>query len=192
MKKRSQKSEVRSQYCFNSDSPVTGGLNKKIVAALLIFLLTGCGYHVAGKGGGDIPGGIKTVSVPFFANKTSKPEIESVISTHFVDELVKTGLVEVVKGGEGTLKGTIREYKVEPIAFDQDDLVTKYRLTVVLDLLLVRTSGGEVLWEERDFTDYEDFEAPANATSDTEEDAALEKVAADLAKLFKERVIEDF
>ncbi len=169
------------------------GLGFKWVLSVLCFLfLSGCaGYHIAGKGG-SLPGGIQSISVPIFTNKTAKPEIESTISPPFSDELIKTGLVKVGSRGEGTLKGTIKEYTLSSISFDPQDKVKKYRLTVVIDLVLVESSSGKVLWEGLGLRDSEEFLAPGDRISETNEKAALKKIATDLAKLFKERVLEGF
>ena len=158
----------------------------------VLFFISGCaGYHIAGRGG-SLPGGIKSISVPIFANNTAKPEIESTLSPPFADELVKTGLVKVGSKSEGTLKGTIKEYTLTAISFNPQDEVKKYRLTVVIDLVLVESSSEKVLWESIGLKDSEEFLAPADRISDTNEDAALKKIATDLAKLFKERVLEGF
>ena len=96
---------------------------KWILSALCLLFMFGCaGYHIAGKGG-SLPGGIQSISVPIFANNTSKPEIESIISPPFSDELIKTGLVKVGSKSEGILKGTIKEYTVTSIAFDPQERV---------------------------------------------------------------------
>jgi hypothetical protein len=165
---------------------------KWILSALCLLFLFGCaGYHIAGKGG-SLPGGIQSISVPIFTNNTSKPEIESTISPPFSDELIKTGLVKVGSKSEGTLKGTIKEYTVTSISFDPQDRVKKYRLTVVIDLVLVESSSEKVLWEGIGLKDSEEFLAPEDRISETNEDAALKKIATDLAKRFKERVLEGF
>ncbi len=165
---------------------------KWVLSALCLLFLFGCsGYHIAGKGG-SLPGGIQSISVPIFTNNTAKPGIESTISPPFSDELIKTGLVKIGSKSEGTLKGTIKEYTVTSIAFDPQDKVKKYRLTVVIDLVLVESSSEKVLWQGLGLRDSEEFLALDDVISETNEDAALKKIATDLAKRFKERVLEGF
>lgn len=194
---RSQKSGVRNQGRREKSEERGRGLavrgwRLKGTLFICILFLSGCaGYHIAGRGG-SLPGGIKSISVPIFANNTGKPAIESTLSPPFADELIKTGLVKVGSESEGTLKGTIKEYTLTSISFDPQDRVKKYRLTVVIDLVLVESSSEKVLWEGLGFKDSEEFLAPDDRISDTNEDAALRKIATDLAKLFKERVLEGF
>ncbi|MFQ5901570.1 MAG: LPS assembly lipoprotein LptE [Thermodesulfobacteriota bacterium] len=157
----------------------------------VFLLLSSCGYHIAGKKG-TMPGGLKSISVPFFSNKTAKPEIESVLTPPFVEELVNIGLVKVVEHGEGILKGTINKYAFTPISFDRNDVVTEYRVTVVLDLILIRGFDGEVLWEGKAIQDSEDFAVdPDIVISEANEREALNKIAVDLARSFKERIFEE-
>src|SRR3989337_3298927 len=44
----------------------------------LFTVLTSCGYHIAGKGG-NMPGNIATLSIPFFKNRLKKHAVEQVI-----------------------------------------------------------------------------------------------------------------
>jgi hypothetical protein len=166
-------------------------LTRVLLALSLLFIFGCAGYHVAGKGR-RFPGGIETVSVPMFVNRTSKARAESFLTVPFANELAKAGSVKVVGRGEGILKGTVQEYTVTSLSYDSQDIVKKYRLTVVIDLVLVESSSEKVLWEGRGLRDSEDFQAPQDVISETNEHAALKKVAVDLARLFKERALEDF
>ncbi|MBI5286451.1 MAG: LptE family protein [Deltaproteobacteria bacterium] len=160
----------------------------------LLTVFTACGYHIAGKGGA-FPGGIKTITIPFFVNQTQKPEIESFITTAIVDEFVKSGLVKVVEeeGAEATLKGVIKGYTLTPISFSRTDVIQEYRLTLQMEVVLVRGRDGKVLWEDKNITDYEDFKVTADITATkTAELDAFKKMAKDTARLIKERMLEVF
>ncbi|MBI5683410.1 MAG: LptE family protein [Deltaproteobacteria bacterium] len=158
----------------------------------LFTALSGCGYHIAGKDG-KFPGDIKTVSIPFFKNETQKPDVESVITPAVVDEFVISGIVKVVSNGEATISGTIKDYKLSPVSFNRNDLLQEYRLTIRLELSLVRKSDGKILWQDKNFTDYEDFRVTSDITATkTAEWEALKKMAKDSARLIKERMLEDF
>ena len=168
------------------------------LALLLIAItgaLSGCGYHVAGKGG-SMPGGITTISIPFFQNYTKRPDVETVITTAIVDEFINTASLQVVKSGEGeaTLVGAVRSYTLTPVSFDSTDVTQEYRLSVAVDLQLVRREDESILWERKGFTDYEDFRVTAldvDATKAAEREA-LKKMAKDMARLIKEQMVEGF
>ncbi len=157
--------------------------------------LSGCGYHVAGKGG-SMPGGITTISIPFFQNHTKRPDVETVITTAIVDEFINTASLQVVKSGEGeaTLVGSVRLYTLTAVSFDSTDVTQEYRLSVVVDLKLLRKEDESILWERKGLTDYEDFKVTAldvDATKAAEREA-LKKMAKDMARLIKEQMVEDF
>lgn len=177
----------------------------RIFMVLLIMVLScGCGYHVAGRGevkgvipggkSGGMPWGIETLSIPFFANFTGRPDIEAVITGALVDEFVN--IAEIVPPGaaQARMEGEITVYKLEPVSYTKRDVVQAYRLKVVMSIRLVRTSDGEVLWQDTNVKDYEDFSVNPDSVIDTKdaELTALKKIARDRARLIRERIIEDF
>ncbi len=163
-----------------------------LVAAFVavLLLLSGCGYHVAGKGGGGMPGDITELALPVFANDTRKPDIEGLVTAAFADEFLTT--VKVTDSAVAKMLGRIKSYDLNAVSYSRDDVNQEYRLTVVFSLKIV--SGGDVLWSDTAITDYEDFvvdTADVMATREAEI-TALKKLARDTARLVKERMLEDF
>ncbi len=143
-------------------------------------------------------GGIHTISIPFFEDATGggdgtsvlKSEISSIITPRFAEELANSSTFKVVGDGEAILKGTIKRYLLKPIAFNSRDVVQEYRMTVVIRLAIVK--DGESIWED-EISDTEEFEASTDiSVFRANEVRALKDAAAELAKIFKERVVEDF
>jgi outer membrane lipopolysaccharide assembly protein LptE/RlpB len=168
-----------------------------IIAVALAFILClaapGCGYHVAGKGGGGgMPGGIETISIPFFVNMTAKPDIEGTLTSAFVSEFVTT--VAVVRDGEAVMNGVIKSYSLTPVSYTQSDVAQEYRLSVTISLMIQKADDGVVIWHDDSITDYEDFVVDTTNVSATRdaETAALKKLAKDTARKIKERIVEDF
>jgi outer membrane lipopolysaccharide assembly protein LptE/RlpB len=167
----------------------------------VVFLLPlGCGYHVAGRGGapGDratiMPGGIKSLSIPFFENRTGRPDVETVVTAALVDEFMNTVDIVPVDTADAVMEGVIKTYKLKPVSFTENDVVQEYRLTVVMSIRLVSTSDGEILWKDDSVRDYEDFTVDTTdviATKDAEREA-LKKIARDRARLIRERIVEGF
>src|SRR4030067_30936 len=62
----------------------------------LFAVLTSCAYHIAGKGG-NMPGNIATLSIPFFKNRIQKPDVETVITSALIEEFVKSEVAKVVE-----------------------------------------------------------------------------------------------
>ena len=163
-----------------------------LVAALVavLLLVSGCGYHVAGKGGGGMPGDITELALPVFTNDTRKPDIEGIVTSAFAEEFLTT--VKVTDSAAAKMLGSIKSYNLNAVSYSRDDVNQEYRLTVVFSLRIV--SGGAVLWSDTAITDYEDFVvniADVTATREAEI-TALKKLARDTARLVKERMLEDF
>jgi outer membrane lipopolysaccharide assembly protein LptE/RlpB len=161
------------------------------VLFLMIFF-GGCGYHVAGKGG-HLPGDFTTLSIPVFANNTGKPDIEFTLSSAFVSEFVNTVSI-VDKDAQAVMQGSIKSYTLTPISFAKNDITQEYRLTVALAIRIVREETLEVVWEDDNVVDYEDFSVNIGDVAATRdrETAALKKLSKDTARLVKERMLEGF
>ncbi|OGP12878.1 MAG: hypothetical protein A2052_07680 [Deltaproteobacteria bacterium GWA2_54_12] len=161
------------------------------VFALVLILLSGCGYHIAGKGG-HMPAGLESLAIPVFENRTAKPDIESDLTAAFVTEFVTSVTVEGTSGH--AMYGVIKSYELKPVSFTESDINQEYRLTVALALTIVDKSSGQIIWRKENITDYEDFTVNINDVSETtdREKAALRKLARDTARLVKERMMERF
>ena len=164
-----------------------------ISAFVAAALAAGCGYHVAGKGGEKefIPG-VGTVSIPMFENITGNADVESVVTSAIVDEFINA--VKVDGNADAVLKGVIKSYELRPVSFSKSDVVSEYRLSVVMSIKFVKTSDNTVIWHDENISDYEDFTvntSDISATKDAEL-TALRKIAKDTARLLRERVSAGF
>lgn len=156
----------------------------------ILFIVAGCGYHIAGRGG-KMPGDITSLSIPIFTNSTSKPDIESAVTQAFVDEFANT--LRITDNGDIVMAGIIRTYSLTPVSYTQNDVNQEYRLTVAMSLVITR-GQGDPLWQDDDITDYEDFTVNISDVTATKEAefVALKKIAADTARFTKERMMEQF
>ncbi len=164
-----------------------------ILAFVAAALAAGCGYHVVGKGGGkQFIEGVGTVSIPMFENITGNADVESVVTSAIVDELMNA--VKVEGDADAVLKGVIKSYELKPVSFSKSDVVSEYRLSVVMSVKFVKTSDDTIIWHDENISDYEDFTvntSDISATKDAEL-AALRKIAKDTARLLRERVSAGF
>jgi outer membrane lipopolysaccharide assembly protein LptE/RlpB len=158
---------------------------------LAVLFVSGCGYHVAGKGGA-MPPGVESLAIPVFENRTTKPDIESDLTAAFVTEFVTTVNVEGDAGH--AMYGVIKRYELQPVSFTKSDINQEYRLTVEMTLTIIDKSSGQVVWRDENISDYEDFTVNINDVTETteREEAALGKLARDTARLVKERMMEGF
>jgi outer membrane lipopolysaccharide assembly protein LptE/RlpB len=162
-----------------------------LVLAVFLSLVFGCGYHIAGKGGG-MPGNITELAVPIFKNNTRKPDIETLVTSAFATEFLTT--VKVVDTAGAVMQGVIKSYELNAVSFTRSDVNQEYRLRVAISVRIVMEEDGRVLWSDDNITDYEDFIVDTSDVTATEEAeiAALKKLARDTARLVKERMLDDF
>ena len=170
---------------------MNGNRLASVFVLLALLVISGCGYHTASKGG-RMPGGVESLAIPVFENRTAKPDIESDLTSAFVTEFVTSVKVEEEAGH--AMYGVIKSYGLRPVSFTESDINQEYRLTVELALTIVDKSSGRIIWRKENITDYEDFIVNINDVSETTESekAALRKLARDTARLVKERMMERF
>lgn len=159
---------------------------------LIILFIAGCAsYHIAGKSG-HMPGDIANLAIPVFANNTPKPDIEAAMTGAFSTEFATT--VELSENSRYMLQGAIKMYELKSVSYSKSDINQEYRLTVVISLKIVNREDREVLWSDDNISRYADFavnvsDVTATRTAETD---AFRKITKDIARLVKERMLENF
>jgi outer membrane lipopolysaccharide assembly protein LptE/RlpB len=126
---------------------------------LALIVLTGCGYHVAGEQRG-LPEDIHSISVGSLVNHSREYGLEKTLAFAFEREIHERAhfrMVDDPAGGDAVLTGTIRDVRVQPVAFDANDQAVQYAMTVILDLTLTRHSDGQVLWHVRNLREIDEY-----------------------------------
>lgn len=142
-------------------------------AAILLgaLALGGCGYTVRGQ----LPGHIKTIAVPIFANRTQQPGVEGFITRAVVQAFATNGRLRPAPSeqADAILEGEITSYSVGAIAFDQTANITVYRLIVTLNLKMRDVRERKVLFAQDGIVEQSDFrvQGPVSATISREQDA---------------------
>ncbi|MEW6616430.1 MAG: LptE family protein [Thermodesulfobacteriota bacterium] len=165
-----------------------------VLIAILIISFSACGYHFTGKRG-TVTRDVKTIAVPFFANKTFEPGIESLFTDALIEEFLKRGNVDVSKGDnpDATVIGTIKSFKESPVSFDRNDRTLEYRATVTLDISLKRNNDGMIIWKSSDLSGYHEYTVSSNtATTYNNKIGAIKKIAEDMAEEIHNMIFEDF
>lgn len=122
---------------------------RNLAAASLLLSASGCGYRLIGSRT-QVAGGVRTVSVGVFENRTREIGLERSLAFAFEREIYRRGLLRLVDdpaAGEGILSGTIRELKTRPVAFDSDDEALEYEAELTVEVTLKRRDDGQVLWQ---------------------------------------------
>ena len=157
----------------------------------LALTVAGCGYSLRGT----LPAHITTVAVPIFANRTSEPAVEGLLTRAVVEAFSTNGRLRVVRpeDADAILEGELVGYQVQSVAFDPAANIRQYRLVVTLNLRLRDVRRHTVLFEQVGIQERADFRV-LGAVSKTisREETALRQAAADIARTVVNLAIERF
>jgi hypothetical protein len=127
---------------------------------LLVSLLPlACGYHLAGSQI-NVPGDIHSVSIGRFDNLSRQEGLDKTLAFAFEREFYERGVLTVREeagGGDGIITGTIREFRVRPVAFNANEEALEYEAELTLDVTLRRQADGKVLWKGSHLRAFEDY-----------------------------------
>lgn len=155
-------------------------------AAIIVFLLGGCGYHVTGSAENRLAPG-QSLWVAFIVNETISPSAQTVIRRALLEEgHAMRGLSPAGSQLEGDLqvKGTLRSYSTRAISYTALDRVKEYRLTIDVELELLRKGVGAPLWKGM-LQSSQDYPAATDlALQRSAEEAALAAASRILAQKF--------
>jgi outer membrane lipopolysaccharide assembly protein LptE/RlpB len=167
-----------------------------LAAALLMAVLSGCGYSTAGKAT-HIPSNVQTIFIPAFANETRTYKIEQTVTQQVVREFISRSKFHIVSDSQSvsdaTLKGTILFTDVAPLTYDsQSGRASSALVTVKLKVSLV-DKNGKVLFENPNYTFREQYQVSRDIASFLDEESpALDRLSRDLARTLVADVLEAY
>ncbi len=127
-----------------------------MLAIVLCWVCASCGYRFTG--GGELPGGIKSICIDLFENRTSETGLENVISNDLNYEVTRNGRVSLKDrdSADAVLSGVIRSMAVDAISHKGKSSIER-RVKITVDLQLTG-SDGSVLWVGRNISENEDYD----------------------------------
>lgn len=163
-----------------------------IVCVLLSLLITGaCGYRFSG--GGNLPEGIRTLSVGVFENQTKETGLEHSIANEVIHQFTRFGRVRLTDrdSAEAFLTGRIRSAGISTIAHKSAHVSAERRIRVVV-IPTLSAPDGRIIWSNSPIVDDEAFFVGADhLQTELNKKSALAK----LSKRIAERIyyqITDF
>lgn len=169
-------------------------LNKRIwlLVAMGVFVCA-CGYRF--PGGGEIPGGIKTVSIPLFVNRTNELGLENTITNDLINEFIirrKKALADDEEMADGVLNGEIVSVFARTITQTGAGGSVEREVVVAVDLKLI-DKKDQVVWAPRGVGARETYDVGANSLeTELNRQEALQELSVRLAEKIYNRLIEDF
>jgi outer membrane lipopolysaccharide assembly protein LptE/RlpB len=168
-----------------------GPAGRRGLVLLAVALAAGCGYSWRGT----LPGHLRTIAVPTFANRTSEPGADSVVTRAVVEAFSTSGRLQVVppERADAVLEGEVTGYEIQSIAFDPRANVRLYRLVITVNLRLLDRVHDRVLFERTGHREQADFRV-AGAVSETiaREAGALRSAATDVGRAIVALTLDRF
>jgi outer membrane lipopolysaccharide assembly protein LptE/RlpB len=167
-------------------------LSGLLLATVLVACLSGgCGYTLQG----NLPGDLKTVSVPVFKNRTTEPGAESTITSAVVNAFTSNGRLRVVAldKADSILEGEIIGYQIQSTAVDRSINVREYRLVVTVNIQFKDVRKGEMLFRQEAVQERADFRVPGQvAETISSEEGAVREAAVDIGRRIVNLVVDRF
>jgi len=173
-------------------------MSKLSFLLVLSCACAGCGYHVAGHSGGNIPASIQSIDVPTFTNQTSRFKIEQQLTQAVVRELLtrtkyKVRANEKPDDADAILRGTITGFSSYPVVYDPASGHATALVNVRLKVSLIDQKTKKVLYENADFVYREQYEISGQATTYFDESAAaVDRLSRALAGSLVSGIISGF
>jgi outer membrane lipopolysaccharide assembly protein LptE/RlpB len=165
-------------------------------ALVLVFLASGCGYHVAGRGN-NLPAEWKTVAVSALRNRTTTYRIEQRLTEAVVREMLARTHYRIVadeRNADAALRGEVTSIETSALLFDTTtNRATAMLVTVRLAVRLVDLGSQKAVYENNDFIFREEYEISTDIPSFFEEQGpALERMSRDFAGALVSALLESF
>jgi outer membrane lipopolysaccharide assembly protein LptE/RlpB len=157
------------------------------LALVVLFLsLSACGYELV-REHGISEGQVISVSIPVFKNKSYEPQVPGFFTEAFARELASSGLVDLNRSpSDGVLQGTIVSVTTTPSALSGSGLAVEKTVTVNTGLMLTKPDGNVRSWA---FTDSEAYQVQDINLEDFNKRAALQRIAARMARRFHSQLV---
>ena len=169
-------------------------MKRAAVCLVLLLALSACGYNFRGQVN-NLPGDVRTVAIPVFANHTGEVRIESIITDQVIFQFTRSQQLRVVSLGQAdaVLRGSIDQVTIEDVAYTTAETSRQRRITITINAKLVRTSDGSVLWQDPRLRQRRTYNVGDNPQANEQaKQEAIVELAQDLAETLHDRVFENF
>jgi hypothetical protein len=173
-----------------------------LVAALVLgAAASGCGYALAGRGS-FLPDYIRIVGIPPLENRTGFSRVEELLTEQIRTEFIGRGKYSVrldAVGTDAVLSGEIVGMSAQPVAFNEQQLGSRYLITMTLRAQFTDTRTSEVLWANDSLTFREEYDLQTVAGQSVDggafidqERSSIERISTDVARSVVTAILEAF
>ena len=162
--------------------------------------LSGCGYALAGRGS-FLPSYIRIIGIPTFANRTTIFNLETLLTEKVRAEFIGRGKYQILPSSDGVdalLMGEVTGVSISPSSFTNNQIASRYTLTMSARIELKDLRENKVLWENPSVFFRQDYEATsgtsaADPTAFFQNDLnALDRMSAEFARTIVSAILEAF
>jgi hypothetical protein len=176
-------------------------VRRLLILLLVLVAAPGCGYSLAGRGS-FLPAYIKTVGIPQLVNRTSFFDVEQILTEKVRSEFIGRGKYHItpeITGADAALTGEVLGISVQPVAFNDAQLASRYMFTLTMKVAFTDARTNEVLWSNDALTFREEYElqtrgnvALEGAAFLDQERSAFDRIATDVARTVVTAILEAF
>jgi outer membrane lipopolysaccharide assembly protein LptE/RlpB len=167
---------------------------KAALAALVLLLASGCGYHTLGAAT-HLPPGVKTLAVPVFATRTDSNGTETALTEAVVREFITRTRFRVTTNSgsdaDAVLHGTILKQAVMPLTYNAaTQQSSSFVITIVASVTLT-AHDGRVLYENKNYVYREQYQSSTDLPTFIQEDpAAIQRLSREFARQLVADILE--
>ena len=170
----------------------------RLAAALLCtFLVSSCGYHVAGKGD-LVPKDIHTIAIPPFGNATLRYRLTDKLPQALSQEFIARTRYKIIADpnqADAVLKGTVVNFVTYPILFDQvSGRASGLQINLTMQVSLTERATGKVIWTRPNYTYSDRYEISVTNTNQYFEESApaLDRLSRSVARDVVTSILDNF
>ena len=126
---------------------------------LSCLLLFGCGYGFAPQGE-YIDKRIRNVYVDSFGNKTAESEVENLIRTAFINQIIQGGRFKAVpdiEKADAIISGNVLNLNTAALSYQSNILAAEERMTATLEVDFREKDTGKMIWSSRNIVGTNDY-----------------------------------
>jgi len=167
---------------------------RRLAICLLALSLLGCGYGFRGTVS-YLPGDIQTIAITYPIDRAGEPNLADVLAQALIQEFNRSKLLKLVEPAlaDVILRGTIKSVASGAVAFQDVRTALERRVTMVVDMELVRRTNDQLVWRQRGLAEGEDYnvDSASTVTEDNRQEA-LAEAAERLAMRIHDSIFENF
>jgi len=161
-----------------------------VIFILLFF--SACGYRFAG--GGNLPGGIQTIAIEIFQNRTPETGLENTLTNGLIYEFTRKGrsVQKNSKKADAVLTGVIESERITTISRQAEQSPLARRVEIIVNLKLTGSDGG-IKWSASGVSAFEEYDvAMDKQATEINKRRAIENLSKKLAEKVHNRLTDNF